>query len=153
MVMVMVIVMVMVMVMVMVLFAKKSCALDKKMPQSVFIYPTAKTLAGQYRQVFEGRADRTRSGLTKKDLTISKSGKIVSKLKSKSGKKRQEPLGIWRQAVSEAAAELKVNYTIPKKGTPLYNSARQKYDTMMSESYQTESEEDTTESSGSESDE
>ena len=119
----------------------------------VYKYPTATTLAGRYRQVFEGRAFRTHSGLTKKDLTISKSGKVVSKLKSKSGKTRQEPLAMWRQAVSEAAAELKVKYTIPKKGTPLYNSARLKYDTMMSEVYQTESEGESTESSGSESDE
>jgi hypothetical protein len=130
----------------MVLFAKKSCALDKKMPQSVYIYPTATTLAGQYRQVFEGRADRTRSGLTKRDLTISKSGKIVSKLKSKSGKTRQEPLAMWRQAVSEAAAELKVKYTIPKKGTPFYTLSRQKYDALISalDLYQTESEGDST---------
>ena len=113
----------------------------------VYKYPTATTLAGQYRQVFEGRADRTRSGLTKRDLMISKSGKVVSKLKSKSGKTRQEPLlAMWRQAVSEAAAELKVKYTIPKKGTPFYTLSRQKYDALISalDLYQTESEGDST---------
>ena len=125
-----------------------------------YVYPTATTLPGQYRQVFFGRADRTRSGLTKQDLTVSKNGKIVSKLKSKSGKTRQTPLAMWRQAVTDAAHELKVSYSIPKRGTPLYNSARRKYDTMRmsaldSSVYQTESEagDSTTDSSDSESDE
>ena len=86
---------------------------------------------------------------------ISKSGKIVSKLKSKSGKTRQEPLlAMWRQAVSEAAAELKVKYTIPRKGTPFYTLSRQKYDALISalDLYQTEGD-STTDYSSSESDE
>ena len=97
-------------------------------------YPTATTLAGQYRQIFEGRADRTRSGLTRKDLTVSKStGKIVSKKKARAAKKRQAFLNMWRDALAAAACELNVPYTIPQKGTELYCIARRIYDTMLEE--------------------
>lgn len=44
---------------------------------------TASTPAGQKRQVLEGRANRTRSGLTAGDLTWSKSGQAVSKKKKR----------------------------------------------------------------------
>ena len=95
-------------------------------------YPTATTLAGQYRQVYEGRAERTRSGLTKKDFIVSKSGKIVSKRASRAAKARQAPLIMWRKAVTEAARELQMDhYTIPKKGTQLYRAARRIYDNMI----------------------
>lgn len=42
----------------------------------------AKTLAGQYRQVATGRAERTRGGLTSDDIIQNKSGRYVSKKKS-----------------------------------------------------------------------
>ena len=45
-------------------------------------HPTATTLAGKYRQIYEGKADCMPSGLSKKDLKKSKSGKIVSKKRS-----------------------------------------------------------------------
>lgn len=46
-------------------------------------YATAKTQAGKYRQVFEGRAELTGpGGLKKSQLTQNSSGKIVSKKKS-----------------------------------------------------------------------
>lgn len=91
-------------------------------------YPTAKTRAGQYRQVFEGRADRTRSGLTKNDLMLSAGGRVVSKKAHKAGLKRGEALVAWRQALSQACEEMGVDYNIPKKGTELYNLAREYYD-------------------------
>ena len=91
-------------------------------------YPTAKTRAGQYRQVFEGRADRTRSGLTKNDLMLSAGGRVVSKKAHKAGLKRGEALVAWRQALTQACEEMGVDYNIPKKGTPLYNLAREYYD-------------------------
>ena len=47
-------------------------------------YPTAKSRAGRYRAVFEGRAQMTgQGGLIKSQLTKNSSGKIVSKAKSK----------------------------------------------------------------------
>ena len=94
-------------------------------------YPTATTLAGRYRQVYEGRAEQTRSGLTKKDLKVSKSGKIVSKRSSRAAQSRQTPLAMCREAVSEASADLGVAYTIPAKGTALYRAARRIYDRMV----------------------
>lgn len=50
-------------------------------------YPTATTIAGQRRQVYEGRALKTRGGLTRKDLKKSKSGKIVSRKASDASKR------------------------------------------------------------------
>jgi len=91
-------------------------------------YPTAKTRAGQYRQVFEGRADRTRSGLTKNDLMLSAGGRVVSKKAHKAGLQRGEALVAWRQALTQACEEMGVDYNIPKKGTDLYNLAREYYD-------------------------
>ena len=46
----------------------------------------AKTLHGRYRQVYEGRADRTKSGLKKSDLRENRRGVIVSKKKQELGK-------------------------------------------------------------------
>lgn len=43
---------------------------------------TAKTLPGQYRQVAEGRAMKTRGGLTAADIVQNKTGRYVSKKKS-----------------------------------------------------------------------
>ena len=43
---------------------------------------TAKTLPGQYRQVAEGRALKTRGGLTAADIIQNKTGRYVSKKKS-----------------------------------------------------------------------
>ena len=56
----------------------------------VATYPSSdlKTLAGQRRAVWEGRALKTRGGLTRDDLMVSKStGKIVSKRASRASKK------------------------------------------------------------------
>ena len=48
----------------------------------------AKTRAGIYRAVWEGRLKKTPGGLTEKDLMISpNSGKIISKKRYKAGKK------------------------------------------------------------------
>lgn len=64
------------------------------MSSSPTLYPTAETLAGQRRQVWEGRAQKTRGGLTKADLKVSKSGKIVSKAKSSAGRKMYKANGL-----------------------------------------------------------
>lgn len=54
-----------------------SCSAKKY--KKVLKYATAKTTAGMHRQVWEGRAKMTKGGLTKADLMISRTGKIVSK--------------------------------------------------------------------------
>ena len=53
-------------------------------------YPTAITRAGAYRQVLEGRCEMTRGGLKKKDLKVSKSGKIVSRRASRASKRKYD---------------------------------------------------------------
>ena len=50
-------------------------------------FPTASTIAGQRRQVWEGRAEQTHGGLTRKDLMKNKSGRIVSRRASASSKR------------------------------------------------------------------
>ena len=57
-------------------------------------YPTATTIAGQRRQVWEGRAEQTKGGLTRKDLMENKSGKIVSRRASRASKKTFEKNGL-----------------------------------------------------------
>ena len=61
-------------------------------------YPTAGKLGWQRRQVWEGKAEKTRGGLYKRDLKKSKSGRIVSKKKSAQSKRKQMALkrsGQW----------------------------------------------------------
>ena len=67
----------------------------KKSKPSMTTFPTATTLAGQRRQVYEGRALKTKGGLFKKDLIESKStGRIVSKVKSRQSKKQHSANGL-----------------------------------------------------------
>ena len=47
---------------------------------------------GSRAQVYHGTAMRTTGGLSKKDLTMSKSGEIVSKKKQALAKKKSNPL-------------------------------------------------------------
>jgi hypothetical protein len=57
--------------------------------------------ADQKRAVWEGKVAKTDSGLTKKDLAVSASGKIVSRKKQEQGKKQMAKLkaaGLWTPA-------------------------------------------------------
>jgi len=70
----------------------------------------ATTLHGRYRQVYEGRADRTKSGLKKSDLRENRRGVIVSKKKQSLGKDADQSESfqankIRRQTVSKAQFE------------------------------------------------
>lgn len=63
------------------------------------VFPNPKlTLPGQYRQIWEGRASHMPSGLCKKDLKRSKTGKIVSKKRSAKGKKMYANNKIMKRA-------------------------------------------------------
>lgn len=53
-------------------------------------YGKSRKVAYQKRAVWEGRLDRTDSGLTKRDLAVSKSGQIVSRLKQQQGRKQMQ---------------------------------------------------------------
>ena len=73
--------------------------------------------------VLRGSKAKTVGGLTAKDLTRNKAGKIVSKKKLALGKKSP-----WMQACSKARKALKITgFAIIKKGTPLYAKAKEFY--------------------------
>lgn len=63
----------------------KRRSVRSRSPRGKSMYP--KKVALEKRWVWEGRLPHTRSGLTKADLTVSRSGQIVSKLKSQHSKK------------------------------------------------------------------
>merc|ERR1712222_280070 len=75
------------------------------------------------RHVFAGKSGKTRSGLKKTDLVKNKSGKIVSKKLSARGKASP-----WIAACKAARAALKIKgFAVIKKGSPLYNKAKELY--------------------------
>merc|ERR1719160_733711 len=71
--------------------------------------------------VLRGSKVKTVGGLTAKDLTKNKSGKVVSKKKSALGKANP-----WMIAVKKARAALKIQgFAAIKKGSPLYIKAKE----------------------------
>merc|ERR1712093_883818 len=71
--------------------------------------------------VLRGSKAKTVGGLTAKDLTRNKAGKIVSKKQSARGKANP-----WMIAVKKARAALKIKgFSAIKKGTPLYQKAKE----------------------------
>ena len=68
--------------------ARRGSKRARKSSDTVATYPSADlTTAGARRAVWEGRAQKTRGGLTRDDLMVSKStGKIVSKRASRASK-------------------------------------------------------------------
>merc|ERR1719331_161932 len=73
--------------------------------------------------VLRGSKAKTIGGLTAKDLTKNKNGKIVSKKQSAAGKKHP-----WMQAVAKARKALKITgFCAIKKGSPLYTKAKEFY--------------------------
>merc|ERR1711904_250297 len=73
--------------------------------------------------VLRGSKAKTVGGLTAKDLTKNKNGRVVSKKLSALGKKSP-----WIQACTKARKALKITgFTIIKKGTPLYAKAKEFY--------------------------
>merc|ERR1719240_1622959 len=79
--------------------------------------------------VLRGNKEKTASGLTKKDLTRNKEGRIVSKKRSAQAKKMfATTVGPWMKAVKKARAALKLKgFVAIKKGSPLYIKAKEFY--------------------------
>merc|ERR1719463_58631 len=76
--------------------------------------------------VLRGSKAKTVGGLTAKDLTKNKAGKVVSKKLSSVGKKQFANLRPWMNAVKKARAALKIKgFQAIKKGTPFYNKAKE----------------------------
>ena len=73
-------------------------------------------IEGSRAQVWHGTAERTSGGLTRKDLTMSKSGEIVSKKKQALAKKNSNPLKAYiKLAKSTKGGEF---MRIPPGGLP-----------------------------------
>jgi hypothetical protein len=94
--------------------------------------PRLKTLAGERRQVWNGRAARTTGGLQRRDLVQNRRGKIVSRKKSIAGRRASKPLDLWRKCLSEAAAINNCPFHIAAKGTAVYRYAKKCYVERMS---------------------
>merc|ERR1712097_208797 len=83
----------------------------------------SKIAKGRYAKsmVLRGSKAKTTGGLTAKDLTRNKAGKIVSKKQSAQSKKSP-----WILAVKKARVALKIKgFCAIKKGTPLYLKAKE----------------------------
>merc|ERR1712182_112886 len=99
---------------------KKKAAMKAMKKKSV-----SKIARGQMAKamVLRGSKEKTVGGLTAKDLTKNKFGKIVSKKRSAFAKKSP-----WIQAVAKARKALKITgFAAVKKGTPLYAKAKEFY--------------------------
>jgi len=72
----------------------------------------------------------TKSGLTKKDLCLNKSGRLMTKKQLAHGKKAfKGGLRKWCNAVEEARKELGIEgFCAIKKGSKFYKRAREIYD-------------------------
>ena len=78
--------------------------------------------------VFRGTKTKTVGGLKKTDLVKSKTGKIVSRKKSALGKKAYQRIRGWTAAVVKARKVMNVKgFVAIKRGTPLYNKAKDFY--------------------------
>merc|ERR1719221_867713 len=80
---------------------------------------------GTMAQVMAGKKEKTKAGHTKADL-ISNGHKIVSKKKAASGAKLFSNIATWVAACKQARADLGLTgFVAVKKGTPLYNKAKE----------------------------
>merc|ERR1712146_158787 len=91
----------------------------------------SKIAKGRYSKVvvFRGTKAKTSSGLTKSDLMKNKNGRIVSKKQSAKGKALYAQFAKpWISAVQKARKALGLKgFVAIKKGSPLYNKAKEIY--------------------------
>ena len=96
---------------------------------------TAKTVAGKYLAVKEGRLGETPGGLTSKDIATGYKRKAVSKARQRLvSKKRNEPgLAMWTAACRKASMDMGLSHIpVPiKKNTAFYRQARMRYEEML----------------------
>ena len=83
---------------------------------------------GSKAQVFRGTRQKSMSGFTKDMLMKNKNGKIVTKKQHAAGKRAFKNIRGWTAAVSKARKALGITgFCAVKKGTALYNKAREFY--------------------------
>lgn len=84
---------------------------------------------GSRSDVLLGKKERTRTGIKQHDLMKNKEGKVVSKRKSALGKRNFVHVAKWISACVQARSELGlVGFVAVRKGSSLYNKARELYD-------------------------
>eukprot|EP00930_Biecheleria_cincta_P005840 TRINITY_DN1067_c0_g1_i1.p1 TRINITY_DN1067_c0_g1~~TRINITY_DN1067_c0_g1_i1.p1 ORF type:complete len:103 (+),score=28.77 TRINITY_DN1067_c0_g1_i1:1-309(+) len=89
----------------------------------------AKKNVGARFNVFKGKKEKTKTGLKKTDLMMSKSGKVVTKKSHAAGVRAYKNIKGWTAAVQKARKELGVKgFAAVKKGSALYKAARAHYD-------------------------
>merc|ERR1719201_2002738 len=90
---------------------------------------TKKMQTGSMRRVWNGSKLYTKSGLTKKDLCLSKSGRVMTKKQFKNGQKMKK--SGWMQAVAKARKELGITGFVlmnrGAEGKALYEAAKSYY--------------------------
>ena len=64
---------------------------------------SAKKIVGTYEEVYNGTADRTKTGKVKSDLTLSRTGKVITKLQLETGQKAYKNM-LERMRSNAAAA-------------------------------------------------
>ena len=103
----------------------RSSSNTRKTPSAGKVQKTDKKVFGTKRQVWAGVAQKTQRGLTKKDLMISSSGKIVSKRQHQAGKRLFQKWGEpWKLACLKVCAMRGLPLrTHIVKGTEEYNEA------------------------------
>merc|ERR1711904_238755 len=78
--------------------------------------------------VFRGNKAKTSGGLKQTDLMKNSRGKIVSKKRSANAKKLYSNIKGWITALQKARKALNVKgFVAAKKGSPLYNKAKEFY--------------------------
>merc|ERR1711868_54527 len=87
----------------------KAKAVRARKPKRV----TRKMQTGSKRKVWNGTAKWTKGGLTKADLMLNKSGKVVSKKLYKKGQALRKRGGGWIKAVVKARKELGITGYVP----------------------------------------
>merc|ERR1719473_516809 len=91
----------------------------------------SKIAKGRYAKavVFRGTKAKTYTGLTKSDLVKNKRGRIVTKKQQSKGKQLYTTFGKqWITAVQKARKALGLKgFVAIKKGSPLYNKAKEFY--------------------------
>merc|ERR1719250_102470 len=87
---------------------------------------TKKSQTGSMRMVWNGSKVYTKSGLTKTDLCLSKSGRLMTEKQFKHGQRMKN--GSWMQAVAKARKELGITGFVPlnrgAQGQALYKLAK-----------------------------
>merc|ERR1719262_1905871 len=74
-------------------------------------------------QVFRGRKEKTKSGLTREMLMKNKRGKIVSKRQSAAGKRKFHQIKFWVDALVKARSSLNLKGFVAVNGKSLVGKA------------------------------